>query len=115
MQSDVEHIKEDVNEIKEIVKNQDYVSRREFQKMVELAEKNDGRIDIIENQLGINNASFSGQLGKFLNRGIVVLFGGSLMMVVVYMMYVANSSQINQLKNDLMMTNEQIKAQSNLR
>lgn len=109
MQADVDHIKGDVAEIKEIVRSQDYVSRHEHQRVVELLENHDNQLEAINTKLKINDATFSGRLGKFLNNGIAVAFGGALMLVVVYMMYLMNSNQINQLKADLQSTNEHMR------
>lgn len=109
MQADVDHIKGDVAEIKEIVRSQDYVSRREYQKTLELLESHDEQLESIKTRLKVNDATFSGQLNKFLNKGVVVAFGGALTLVVVYMMYLANSNQINQLKADLHLTNEHVR------
>lgn len=108
MQSDVEHIKEDVTEIKSIVRSHDYVSRREYQKTVELLEKHDSRILSIEKKLGINDASFSGQLNKFVNKGVVTLFGGGLILAVMYAVWSAQASQITKLQEDLHLTNEHL-------
>lgn len=110
MQADVDHIKSDVADIKEIVRNQDYVSRREYQKTLELLENHDQQLEVIKTKLKVSDATFSGQLNKFLNKGIVVAFGSALTLVVVYMMYLMNSNQINQLKADLHLTNEHVKA-----
>lgn len=109
MQADVDHIKSDVADIKEIVRNQDYVSRREYQKALELLENHDNQLAAINTHLKINDATFSGQLNKFLNKGVVMAFGSALMLVVVYMMYLMNSNQINQLKADLHLTNEHVR------
>lgn len=109
MQADVDHIKGDVSEIKELVRNQDYVSRREYQKALELLESHDEQLEVIKTILKVNDATFSGQLNKFLNKGVVVAFGGALTLVVVYMMYLMNSNQINQLKADLHLTNEHVR------
>lgn len=109
MQADVDHIKGDVSEIKELVRNQDYVSRREYQKALELLESHDNQLAAINTHLKINDATFSGQLNKFLNKGVVMAFGSALMLVVVYMMYLMNSNQINQLKADLHLTSEHVR------
>lgn len=110
MQSDVEHIKEDVIEIRDIVRSQDYVSRREYQKTAELLEKHDERLKGIEKQIGINDATFSGQLAKFLNKGIVMVFGSGLMLVVMYAVWSAQSAQITKLGNDVHTLGERVRS-----
>ena len=113
LQANVEHIKEDVIEIKDIVRNQDYVSRREYQKLADLVERQSGQLNTIEKNLGINKATFTGQVKRFMDKHVAAVFSSALMLVVIWALYVTQSSQIERLKTDLNTTNETVRSRSN--
>ena len=111
--SNVWTIKEHVNEIKDIVRNQDYVSRREYQKLADLVERQSGQLNTIEKNLGINEATFTGQVKRFMDKHVAAVFSSALMLVVIWALYVTQSSQIERLKTDLNITNETVRSRSN--
>ena len=113
LQANVEHIKEDVIEIKDIVRNQDSVSRREYQKLVDLVEQQSGRLNAIEKNLGINEATFTGQMKQFMDKHVAAAFSSALMLIVIWALYVTQSSQIERLKTDLNITNETVRSREN--
>lgn len=87
LQANVEHIKEDVIEIKDIVRNQDSVSRREYQKLADLVEQQSGRLNTIEKNLGINEATFTGQMKRFMDKHVAAAFSSALMLIVIWALY----------------------------
>lgn len=113
LQANVEHIKEDVIEIKDIVRNQDSVSRREYQKLADLVEQQSGRLNAIEKNLGINEATFTGQMKRFMDKYVAAAFSSALMLIVIWALYVTQSSQIERLKTDLNTTNETVRSREN--
>ena len=113
LQANVEHIKEDVIEIKDIVRNQDSVSRREYQKLADLVEHQSRRLNTIEKSLGINEATFTGQMKRFIDKHVAAAFSSALMLIVIWALYVTQSSQIERLKTDLNITNETVRSREN--
>ena len=109
LQANVEHIKEDVIEIKDIVRNQDSISRRDYQKLADLVEQQSGRLNTIEKNLGINEATFTGQMKRFMDKYVAAAFSSALMLIVIWALYVTQSSQIERLKTDLNTTNETVR------
>lgn len=113
LQANVEYIKEDVIEIKDILRNQDYVSRKEYQKLVDLVEQQSRRLNTIEKSLGINEATFTGQMKRFMDKHVAAAFSSALMLIVIWALYVTQSSQIERLKTDLNITNETVRLKEN--
>ena len=113
LQANVEYIKEDVIEIKDIVRNQDSVSRREYQKLADLVEHQSRRLNTIEKSLGINEATFTGQMKRFIDKHVAAAFSSALMLIVIWALYVTQSSQIERLKTDLNITNETVRSREN--
>lgn len=113
LQANVEYIKDDVIEIKDILRNQDYVSRKEYQKLADLVERQSGQLSAIEKNLGINEATFTGQVKRFMDKNVAAAFSSALMLIVVWALYVTQSSQIERLKTDLNITNETVRSRSN--
>mgnify|MGYP000846546471 CR=1 FL=1 len=113
LQANVEHIKEDVIEIKDIVRNQDSVSRQEYQKLADFVEQQSGRLNTIEKNLGINEATFTGQVKRFMDKNVAAAFSSALILIVIWALYVTQSSQIERLKTDLNITNETVRSREN--
>lgn len=113
LQANVEYIKDDVIEIKDILRNQDYVSRKEYQKLADLVERQSGQLNTIEKSLGINEATFTGQMKRFMDKHVAAAFSSALMLIVIWALYVTQSSQIERLKTDLNITNETVRSREN--
>ena len=113
MPGHVVYIKEDVIEIKDIVRNQDYVRRREYQKFDYIVDNQSRRLNTIEKSLGINEATFTGQMKRFIDKHVAAAFSSALMLIVIWALYVTQSSQIERLKTDLNITNETVRSREN--
>lgn len=113
MKSDVKHVKEAVDEIKQTLASQDNVSRSEHHELATLVsamkESYDNRLNTLEGQNNVNAATFTGKLGKWFNDAMVQEIGKIIIAAILFHLYNNQiTMQIQKTQDEINKTNHYV-------